>query len=171
MIHDLARVLVRASAWMRSCLCLLLAAGCASTGEESWHEGSVVAPTERVLWQVTVLALERNAFPVGSGVNPSTLKAVSGWRVSLAPFKGDGYREQAHIEWTRDEAQAGRWNGRVRVHRQRNENLSKPLDISYAEWEDDPDDLERARLLFNTVKALLGGEFKVEAREPRSLGG
>jgi hypothetical protein len=163
MTRDILRVLARACA----CIGLALAPGCASTPDEAWHEGSVTAPTERVLWQVTVLALERNDFPVGSGVNPSTLKAVSGWRVSLAPFKGDGYREQAHIEWTRDESQAGRWNGRVRVHRQRNENLSKPLDISYAEWEDDPDDQDRARLLFNTVKALLGGEFKVQQRAPR----
>lgn len=169
MIRDLARRLRGAVAW--SCLSAVLAVGCASTPDEGWHEGSVSAPTERVLWQVTVLALERNDFPVGSGVNPSTLKAVSGWRVSLAPFKGDGYREQAHIEWTRDKAQEGRWNGRVRVHRQRNENLSKPLDISYAEWEDEADDADRARLLFNTVRALLGGEFKVEPRKQRTPGG
>jgi hypothetical protein len=167
MIRRLSGVLALAAVL----LSIALAPGCASTADEGWHEGSVTAPTERVLWQVTVLALERNDFPVGSGVNPATLKAVSGWRVSLAPFKGDGYREQAHIEWTRDESQPGRWNGRVRVQRQRNENLSKPLDISYAEWEDDPDDVDRARLLFNTVKALLGGEFKVEPREGRAPGG
>lgn len=147
-------------------LCLL--PSCASTHDEAWVEGDVEAATDRILWQVTVIAYERNGFPIGSGMNPAEMKAVSGWRVSLAPFKGDGFREQAHVHWTRDAKDARRWHAKVRVARQRNENLSKPLDISYAEWEDDPDDADRARLLLNTIKALLGGEFKLNGGPARA---
>jgi len=148
---------------------------CASSDSDAaWIEADVKADTERILWQVTVLALERNGYPIGSGVNPNELKAVSGWRTSLAPFKGDGFRDRAHVYWQRDAQDPKRWHAKVRVERQSNENLSKPLDISYAEWEDQPDDQERARLVLNTIKALLGGEFKLNggpSRTQRTPGG
>ena len=41
---------------------------CASSDSDAaWIEADVKADTERILWQVTVLALERNGYPIGSG--------------------------------------------------------------------------------------------------------
>ena len=78
--------------------CLLLApllfalVSCESTGmssshPEQWQTSEVTTASERVLWEVTVLSLEKQDFPMGTGVDPTTMEATSGWRNNLAPFR------------------------------------------------------------------------------------
>ena len=100
------------------------------------------------------LALRKTSFPVGAGLDPARLTATSGWKISLAPFKGKGFREQAVVQFTR-ETQPGRYKAEVRVKRERNEDLVRPMDLTYAQWEAEPDDVERARVVLHFIEALL----------------
>lgn len=136
-------------------LCPALLGGCATARPDpKWIVGDVDAVSENVLWEATRSSLLKNGFPIGAGVDAAKMTAVSGWMHSLAPFRGKGYRARCHIRWTR--TPEGRWHLEVRVERDRNDDISHPLDISYAQWEPDPDDEERARLVAQYIRSLLG---------------
>lgn len=138
------------------CLVLCaLGAGCASGKKPAqWIDGTLEAPSDRILWEVTLISLQKTGFPIGSGLEPGKLLAVSGWHNSLAPFKGDGFRERAHVQYL---SQGGRRYGvKVRVEREVNEDITHPLDLSYAEWESAPDNVTRAQIVLGYIKALLG---------------
>ena len=49
----------------------------------------------------------------------------------------------------------GRLSLEVRVQRQVNKNLARPLDPQYADWEEVRDSAERARLLLQIIKSSL----------------
>jgi len=140
-----------------------LMSGCLSSRPDpKWREIVVEAASDNILWEVTVVALEKTGFPLGSGLDRGRLVAVSGWHTSLAPFKGDGYRERCTVEYTPLEAR--KYQARVRVERERNDDIVRPLDLSYAKWEPDPDDDRRAGMVLGYVQTMLGGEFKVGER-------
>ncbi|MBI5365114.1 MAG: hypothetical protein HZA53_18195 [Planctomycetes bacterium] len=141
-------------------LCAAFLGGCkAPAPPAQWVSAQVDAGNERLLFEVTELALRKKTFPVGAGLDPAKLSATSGWRISLAPFKGKGVREQAIVQYTR-EKEPGRYKAEVRVKRERNEDLVRPMDLTYAQWEPDPDDAEMARVILHFIEALLstGGE-------------
>lgn len=134
---------------------LFFVASCASTGPApQWVSSRVSAGNERLLLEVTELALRKTSFPVGAGLDPARLTATSGWKISLAPFKGKGFREQAVVQFTRETA-PGRYKAEVRVKREKNEDLVRPMDLTYAQWEGEPDNVERARVLLHFIEALL----------------
>lgn len=145
-------------AWLGSCA--------ASPPAAQWQTARVTAPNERLLLEVTEIALRKTGFPVGAGLDPARLTATSGWKISLAPFKGEGFREQAIVEFTREGAQgSGRYGVRTRVKRERNEDVVRPMDLTYAQWEYDPDNVERARVLLRFVQSLLtNGDEVLRAR-------
>ena len=58
------------------------------------------------------------------------------------------------MQFTR-ETQPGRYKAEVRVKRERNEDLVRPMDLTYAQWEAEPDDVERARVVLHFIEALL----------------
>lgn len=141
-------------------LLLLAAAGCkAPAPPAQWVSARVQAGNERLLFEVTELAFRKRSFPVGAGLDPARLTATSGWRVSLAPFKGKGRRDQAVVQFTR-EKEPGRYKAEVRVRRERNEDIVRPMDLTYADWEADQDDVEAARVVLQFIVSLLstGGE-------------
>lgn len=148
---------------------LVLAGLCASCGSTAprpeWVSTKVEAGNERLLLEVTELALRKTGFPVGAGLDPANLSATSGWKISLAPFKGKGYREQAIVKYTR--VAPGKFGVDVRVRRERNEDLVRPMDLTYAEWEPDPDNAERARVVLHFVQSLLSTGEEV-LQKPRS---
>jgi hypothetical protein len=142
-------------------------AGCATEPTANYATGSVTASSERVLWQVTILALEKSHFPIGARMDPATLTATSGWFISLAPFRGKGYREQCEVHYT---SKAPReYDVQVRVRREKNMDIVQPLDLTYAEWEADEDDAERAGTVLQYVKSLLGNEFAVGPKKKPEL--
>ena len=136
-------------------LCLLTVCGGCLTPkpDPKWVGGDVKVSSERVLWDLTRMALEQNNFPVGAGLDPAKMVAESGWMHSLAPFRGKGFRERCHIEWKR--VAEGHWNLRVRVEREINNDISHPLDMSYAEWDPDPDNEDRAKLVTQYIRSML----------------
>ncbi len=138
--------------WLSSCL--LLGSGCAMPRPDpKWVGGDLRASSERVLWESTILALQKENFPVGAGMDEAHLQAVSGWMHSLAPFRGKGFRERCYVQWKN--VGEGRWHVEVRVERDRNDDISHPLDMSYADWQPDPDNEDRARVVAQYIRSLL----------------
>jgi hypothetical protein len=136
-------------------ICPALLTGCSTPRPDpKWISGDVQVGSEPRLWVATRMALEKNNFPVGAGIDAAHMSAVSGWMHSLAPFRGKGFRERCHVQWTR--VAEGRWHLELRVERDRNDDISHPLDMSYAQWEPDPDDEDRARLVAQYIRSLLG---------------
>lgn len=138
-------------------VCVLLAlfaeSGCSTAPPAQWVSAAVVAGNERLLLEVTDMALRKTGFPVGAGLDPAHLTATSGWKISLAPFKSKGWREQATVQYTRLDGQ--RFKAEVRVKRETNEDMTHPMDLSYAQWEDGADNVDRARVVLRFIQSLL----------------
>lgn len=134
-------------------LCLGSHSCASSQSAEQWQPAEVSTASERVLAEVTRLTLDKNSFPGGTGLDPTSLSVVSGWNISLAPFRGKGFRERCHIRYTRQGT--GKYLAEVRVERERNDDILRPLDLTYAQWEKDPDNLERARVVLQYLRSLL----------------
>lgn len=128
---------------------------------ESWHSDRISTDSERVLWEVTVLSFEKHSFPAGTGLDPSTMVATSGWKYDLQPFRGKGWRDRAEVSF--EAVEGGSYDVRVRVERQINMDIVRPLDISYAEWEQAPDNDLEARLLLLRIKSWIGGDLNADA--------
>ena len=130
---------------------------CASPPEPVWVEGEAQPASRRVLFEVTRIAFEREGFPViAPGFDPGTRTIRSGWRTDLVPLAGHrtrGFRERAWVKFSTGED--GGLDLEVRVEKQRNKNLARPLDPRYADWEEAPDDLKRARFLLQIIKGSL----------------
>jgi hypothetical protein len=133
-----------------------------------WQKMDVRAPTEDVLWEVALLSAIDEEFPLGAGIDPGTRIALTGWRTSLAPFKGKGFRERAHM---RLEPQPdGSFSIFMMVEKEVNEDLARPMDPQYAKWEPAPNNLEAAQLLMAQIRARLGGSLEVgDPRKPRPI--
>jgi hypothetical protein len=147
-------------------LCLLACffASCWSTQPEpTWVQGKVGAASDRVLREVTALALLKSGFPGGSGIEPGKLTAVSGWHISLAPFRGKGYREQCEVKYT--PVGTMEYQVDVRVRREKNDDIVKPLDITYADWTVEPDNPEHAQIVLQYIKSMLGSPFELSGKK------
>jgi len=137
-------------------------AGCSTTPriDPEWVSDEFPAASERVLWQVARMTLEKEGFPVGEGLDPSTLVASTGWRLDLAPFRSQGFREQAQVRFERLEP--GRYKVGVRVLHEINQDVVHPLDPQYAKWEPAPDRTDRAHVLLQRIKSWMNTELEFE---------
>jgi len=147
----------------RATLCaLLLLCACSTTPdpaeEGTWVSDDISVVSERILWEVTVLSLQKHDFPIGSGVDPTTMHAVTGWRNDLAPFRGQGFRERAHVRY--EAAGEARYEIHVRVEHQRNMDITRPTDARYAQWEPGEDDVVEAGVILQRIKAWIGQGFE-----------
>lgn len=147
-----AAAILAPRSWL-ALLCLLLAGCQLPPPTPEWREDRVVASSERILWEVTVLALEKTGFPIGAKLDPGKLEATSGWMISLAPFRGKGFREQCEVRYTPESDRE--YKVAVRVRREKNDDLLHPLDLSYAEWVPEPDNADRARIVLQYIRAML----------------
>jgi hypothetical protein len=143
-------------------------AACASLGfgddepDPKWVERELSAPSENVVWQVALETLTRLEYPLGSGLQPDRLIARSGWRNTLAPFKDQGYRLRATIEIS--PLASPRFLVRVRVERQVNRALVKPLDLRYAEWDALEDDEGESAIIVQHIRTYLDTEIPIGPR-------
>jgi hypothetical protein len=148
---------------------LFAAAGCQSAGPErsEAERVEVAAPSDSILRQVTLLALDKSGFPPGTEAARADLQVTSGWDTSLAPFKGEGFRERAVVRYERVEG--GRYGVEVRVARERNDELERPLDPALAKWKSEADNEERARIVLQHIRAMLGQELEVGPRPSEKI--
>jgi hypothetical protein len=153
----------------RSILLLsLLLAACTSVARREaldakqarWTALEVAAPSDRVLWQLTLLALQNQGYPLASGSDPGARQVESGWKTELQPFRGEGQRRRAVVKLT--PLAPGRWKLEARVKCEHNQNLVSPLDPVRAEWERAPDDEAAAKILLQHISARLRPELEVQ---------
>lgn len=143
-------------------LALCLGAACTSTasGEDGeWVEADLAIPSERVLRQISVLAMERNGFPPGTPDANEPTTIVSGWKIDLQPFKSRGTREKAYVAY--EDLGSGKFHVYVRVAKDTNEELAKPLELEQAQWESAADDQEMASRILRYMQTMLGSEFQL----------
>lgn len=144
-------------------LSLALAGGCKSDAPEgTWIKQEVEAENDRTLIDVTAIALQKSGFPVGAGIDPGKLTVVSGWHNSLAPFRGQGWREQCEVRYVKKSPR--QYEVSIRVKKDKNDDLVHPLDISYAQWVAEPDDVDRARAVMQHIRSLLGTGIEVQPK-------
>lgn len=141
-----------------------LCASCIISAPAEWSPAEVPLCSPQRLWEISRMAMERDGLVVlNQSFDPRTRTLVSAWDKELHPFKGHGYRERAHVRY-----EAGTEPGMlllsVRVEREINENLAKPLDPQYAKWTEGPDNPERARILLQYMHSLLGSELNLGKR-------
>ncbi len=140
-----------------SSLLFALLSACAVLGSDEppadWKETELSAPSETVLFKLALLAVESLGYPVAGGTDPHAGVIVSGWKASLAPFKGEGYRLRAELELS--PVGSGRYKVRARVQKQTNEALVSPLDPARAEWEWAGDDPVQAEVLLQHVRSAV----------------
>jgi hypothetical protein len=137
---------------------LLFLCSCKSTPEEPegfWAKAELQAASEKILDETTQLALHKQGYPGRRGLE-SDLSIETLWQNHLAPFRGQGYRLQALVKYT--PLGAGRYECAVRVKKQKNQALVRPLDLSYAEWEWVEDDEDSARILLQLIRSYFGPE-------------
>ena len=128
-----------------------------SEPDGEWIEVEFDAASENVIWQVVLQGLDKRGFPRASGIDPERLIANSGWRRSLAPFRGEGHQSQARVEIVA--LGADRYNIRIRVLKQINLALVNPGDLRYAEWEWAPDDELEAKILMQHFRTYLDSDL------------
>jgi hypothetical protein len=153
---------------------LLLAPACVSVArqeeldskKERWHTIQVAAPSDRVLWQLTLVSLESQGYPRGAGNDPGARQLETGWKTDLQPFRGEGKRRRAIVRIR--PLEPGQWELEARVRVESNENLVTPLDPQRAEWKPAADDATEAQVLLQHVRARLQPELEVGDRSERS---
>jgi hypothetical protein len=153
-------------------LVLALLGACNSAPKEpdgTWIRGNVEASSNRVLWRVTLLAMDKLGFPRSPHVDPNSLHCESGWKTQLQPFRGQGTRHMAVVDMT--PVGDGTWDLKVRVKLQVNMTLAKPLDPTYAEWEWRNDDYRAAQVLLQHIKTYLPSTIEVRERPKDPLEG
>lgn len=124
-----------------------------------WREIEVEAPSDRMVWQLMLLSMQNQGFPMAGGTDPGTRQVESGWKTDLQPFQGDGRRKRAILKLAPIEK--GRWKIEARVVVQKNMNLVTPLDATRAEWEPTADDPMTATILLQHVKSRLRPELEL----------
>lgn len=157
---------------MRTLWCSILVvalAACQSGRKEVWETETFEVRSERTLWEVLRMALDRADFAVGSGADPAARTIESAWMVDPSPFKGRGFRRKAHLSFGPSaEGKPHHWDVRVRIELDTNESF-KGLDLRYAEWKPGPDDEAAAKRVLQFARSMLGGgDFRVgpERRSP-----
>jgi len=149
----------------------VLSAACVSVARQEhldsktahWETLEVSAPSDRVLWQLTLLALQGQGYPLASGTDPGARQVESGWKTDMQPFRGEGERRRAIVKLT--PLAPGRWKLEGRVQCEHNQNLVSPLDPVRAEWKGVADDQAAAKILLRHIGTRLQPELELEAHE------
>ena len=132
--------------------------------EARWSTIEVGAPSDRVVWQLSLLALQSQGYPLAAGTDTGARAIQSGWKTDLQPFRGEGQRRRAMVKLA--PLEKGRWKLEARVQVEENKNLVTPLDPSRAEWKPAADDELAARTLLQHVRARLAPELEPTAARP-----
>jgi len=144
-------------------LAVVLAPACKSSQPEpKWIKADVTAGNDRLLMDVTALSLQKTGFPIGSGIDPGQLTVVTGWNTSLAPFRGKGWREKCEVHYKKTADR--KYEVSIRVQREKNDDILRPLDLTYAKWIPAEDNQERARYVLQHVRSLLGGDIQISEK-------
>lgn len=142
---------------LRLCLFLLVLglSGCRTGHRAQWLDTQVPSNSETLVYETVHFSLEKAGYPIGIGADKGTRTVETGWYTSLAPLKGKGYRQRAHV--TYQPVTEGRYGVRVRIERESNESL-RPLDPRSAKWKSSPDNTREAKRVLQIVRSYLARE-------------
>ena len=122
-------------------------------GGDDWTERTLeTSPPRRDLLAYCERALAQAGYPAPM-IDEAASEAQSGWRAELHPFGGVGRRYRGTLRL--EPAEAGGVTVRARVEAQSNAEKSKPLDPAAADWNEEPADEARARILLQHLWSLL----------------
>jgi len=123
-------------------LAMLTAAGCSALrgGPKEFKETAVLDRPFDAVWDMSLGVLRREFGGVDL-VDPSKMVIESVWETRLHPKGLAGYRSKGIVEVV--DGDQG-YRVRVRVRKQGNSDVWRPLDLRYAEWQEAPDDAVRA---------------------------
>jgi hypothetical protein len=150
------RPFLAATALVAALAASLVTGACSMTRGEPdpvWAESAIEVINREVLLNMTLIALQARQFPRGTDVDPNAMTVESGWKLQLAPFRGQGKRKKAVVQYERIEGD--RWKVQVRVKVMSNMAVVNQLDASYAEWEWADDDEAEARVLLQYLRSSL----------------
>lgn len=136
-------------------LCLLGLAACQTSHPPQWIDGSVPSRSETLVYETLHFSLDKAGYPIGIGVDKGARTIETGWTTSLAPLKGKGYRQRAHVRYA--PVADDRYGVSVRIERESNESL-RPLELRYAKWESAPDNVREAERVLQIVRSYLARE-------------
>ena len=134
--------------------------------EQRWKTIEVEAPSDRMLWQLLLLSVQGQGYPLAAGSDLGSRKIESGWKIDMQPFRGDGTRRRAIVNLT--PLEPGRWKLEARVHVEKNQNLVSPLDPVRAEWKGTADDEIGAQVILQQVRARLSPALEVQPAKPKA---
>jgi hypothetical protein len=130
--------------------------------EARWQTLEVSAPSDRVVWQLTLLSLQSQGYPLAAGSDLGARQVESGWKTDLQPFRGAGQRRRATVKLS--PLGPGHWKLEARVKCEHNLNLVSPLDPVRAEWEHAADDEASAKILLQHIRARLRPELELQPK-------
>jgi hypothetical protein len=116
----------------------LLLAACKSTVDTTGQTSDgFPAPDREMVWMAAERALAQQGFvldPVSSSKATGVLKTR--WDLSMQPFSGQGYRDQATVRIRDLPKTPDRFTVETNVIRQRNSNMTEPSNPVAADWTD-----------------------------------
>ena len=125
---------------------------CQTGHPPQWLDTQVPSNSETLVYETIHFSLDKAGYPIGIGADKGTRTIETGWYTSLAPLKGKGYRQRAHV--TYQPVAEGRYGVQVRIERESNESL-RPLDLRFAKWESSPDNTREAKRVLQIVRSFL----------------
>jgi hypothetical protein len=142
---------------------LVTTSSCSMTPDEPepvWRTLEVAAPTDHMVWQLTLLSLQNLGYPLASGTDSGAHQVETGWKMDMQPFRGEGQRVRAVVKMS--PVERGRWKVEARVRREVNDNLVSPLDPTRAQWKPAEDDVGLANMILMHVRARLAPELEIQ---------
>ena len=126
---------------------------CSSVDKTGIGTRGFYSPSFDTVWDVAEKALQEEGFaPDREASSKETKTLVSRYQVSLHPFYGRGYREQATVTIHQGTKDANRWSVEVNVLREVNSEMKQPTKAVLADWEDGTRNSQKESLIARRIE-------------------
>jgi hypothetical protein len=140
-------------ALLASGLALVLLTACQGPDRTGRVTRGFYSPDFDTLWEVAEREMQRSGFtPDRDASSKPTRTMVSRWTLSMSPFSGRGYREQATLTFHEVPEQPNRWTVESNVLREQNMAVVAPSNPVVAKWENPVRVPEKELLLTRNIE-------------------
>jgi hypothetical protein len=113
----------------------LLLGACNSVDTKGQRSDGFPAPSQEMVYEASVLALREQGFVVDPDSSSPTAGVVkTRWDMSLQPFSGQGWRDQATVRIHPVPERPNHFTVEANVVREMNDNISQPSNAIMADW-------------------------------------
>lgn len=157
--------------------CAATLPGCRGVDTTGQRSDGFMAPDRSLVFEAAADALRQQGFtPDSSASSESAGVVVSRHKLSMAPFSGQGYREQATLRIAEVPGRAGYFTVEANVLREYNDNIEQPSNPVTADWRSGVRVPERENLLKSIVQMRFvspdaSTQFRQERGLPQRTGG